>query len=84
MVALVGSSRLLDGFFTSLIQMEICAGHDGAELPQERKEHVLRMTGIGGALGTLVGTMLSYVIVTDSCIVEALTNSSALADLLSS
>ena len=76
-VALVGSSRFLDGFFTSLLQMEICASHDGAALGQERKEHVLRMTGIGGSIGTLAGTLLSYVLVTDSCVLEILANGSA-------
>ena len=41
------------------------------------KEHVLRMTGIGGSIGTLAGTLLSYVLVTDSCVLEILANGSA-------
>jgi hypothetical protein len=61
-VLIVSASRFLDGFFTSLISLEICAAHAPAG-QYLRKEHVLRVTGIAGSIGTLLGTLLSYALV---------------------
>ena len=62
---LVAASRFLDGFFTSLISLEICAAHGAGPMAAKRKEHVLRIVGIAGSLGTLAGTLVSYVVVKD-------------------
>ena len=65
---LVSLSRFVDGYFTSLLMMEICAAHDGplrAQFPSDaacarRKEHVLRLAGLAGNGGTLLGTLVSF------------------------
>ena len=65
---LVAISRFIDGYFTSVLSIEICAVHDGplrstfasAAEATRRKEHVLRLAGLAGNGGTLVGTIVSY------------------------
>lgn len=67
-VALVSLSRLLDGYFTSALSLEICAAFDAPRRESsvapdkalaKRKEHVLRLVGLAGSIGTLSGAMLS-------------------------
>ena len=66
--ALVSLSRFVDGYFTSMMSIEICAAHDGplkdtftSDLEaSRRKEHVLRLAGLAGNGGTLLGTIVSY------------------------
>ena len=57
-VALVSCSRFADGLFTSLLSLEICAALDGA-LRAKRKEHVLRVVGLAGSIGTLLGSVVA-------------------------
>ena len=59
-VGLVSVSRWIDGLFTSCLSMEICAAYPGEAL---RKEHVLRVTGLAGSIGTLLGSILASVLV---------------------
>ena len=63
-VLLVAASRLLDGMFTSLLSLEICETHDRPELVR-RKEHMLRVAGLAGSAGTLLGSVLAAKIVPD-------------------
>ena len=60
---LVSASRFIDGLFGSLISLEICAAHVGTEHAMERKEHVLRVTGSAGSIGTLVGSIVAFTVV---------------------
>ena len=66
---LVSASRFLDGYFTSLLSMEICAAHEGPlhlsafgsdGERSKRKEHMLRIAGLAGSGGTLLGTLVSF------------------------
>ena len=73
-VLLVSTSRLLDGLFTSLLSLAICALLDGPARAK-RKEHVLRVVGLAGSIGTLLGALFSAALL-DAGMADASMNAS--------